>query len=313
MESTAVANRQDVHKPSAINPEDYEYVALEHVKIEGLGDCEYAMAERRALTAHMNRTGGKWSGHAHGGNCMICGAWMIYSVAFYHRPTNTYVRTGHQCAEKLEWSDPNAFKAYKTACKAALANRAGQAKAEQVLRDQGLSETAWTIYKAWTLETDMGDFQLNRNYRTISDIVAKLVKWGSVSEKAMAYLKRLTEEVDNWEEIQAKKEASKALIPDVPEGRQVMTGYILSVKIREDQYTGEFLGYKMLVETDQGYKVWGTLPNNLFQASGYRHLKAIGRKVTFRGTNTKSRDDRTFGFFSRPSNAKFLDNHLFIS
>ncbi|MCP4994759.1 MAG: hypothetical protein GY934_13410 [Gammaproteobacteria bacterium] len=69
--------RRDIHRPSAINVEDYEFVALECIKIEFFGDCELARRER---------TGGKWSSHAHGGNCHICGAWMGYSVAFYHAP-----------------------------------------------------------------------------------------------------------------------------------------------------------------------------------------------------------------------------------
>jgi hypothetical protein len=308
-ESTAVANRQDVHKPSVIIPEDYEYVALECVKIEHFGDCELARRERAVLNAHMARTGGTWSRHAHGGNCMVCGAWMIYSVAFYHEPSNTYVRTGQICAEKLEWANPNAFKAYKTACKAALANRAGKAKAEQVLAENGVSETAWAIYESWDYDTDLGNYQLNKMYRTIADIVAKQVRWGNISDKAMAYVKRLANDVDNWEAIQAKRDAAKALIPDVPEGRQEMTGFVVSTRVDEDEYSDRTF-YKMLVETDEGYKVWGSVPNSLFSAVDYRLDHLRGRRIKFRGTNTKSNDDRTFGFFKRPSNAVFLDEDL---
>ena len=98
--------RSDVHRPSALNPEDYEFVGQEVSKFEGIESCEFILREREAIRAHMAKTGGNYSGHEHGGNCMVCGSPnAIYTVLFYHQKTNTYVRMGQDCAMKCEMGE----------------------------------------------------------------------------------------------------------------------------------------------------------------------------------------------------------------
>lgn len=63
--------RNDTHRPSLINPSDYEFVAFECVKMEDLGAAQFAMAERVRINSHMKQTGGTYSRHQHGGNCHI--------------------------------------------------------------------------------------------------------------------------------------------------------------------------------------------------------------------------------------------------
>ena len=60
----------------------------------------------------------------------------------------------------------------------------------------------------------------------------------------------------------------------------------------------------MLVEFDDGNRVWGTVPKALFtgETSGPE-----GRRVVFTAKVERSGDDEHFGFFSRPSKAQFLD------
>src|SRR3954467_8647095 len=95
--------RTDTHRPSAIIPSEYTWVAQEVAPIFGLGDCHFILAERERIRAHMDRTGGTYAGHAHGGNCMVCGnANAIYTILFYHEPTNSYVRMGERCAMKCD-------------------------------------------------------------------------------------------------------------------------------------------------------------------------------------------------------------------
>ena len=88
-------NRTDTHRPSAIIPDDYEFVACECTKIEGLGDCLFIQQQREMIKAHMTRTGGTYSRHEHGGNCHICGSVnLIYSILYFHAPSNSYIRLG---------------------------------------------------------------------------------------------------------------------------------------------------------------------------------------------------------------------------
>jgi hypothetical protein len=55
---------------------------------------------------------------------------------------------------------------------------------------------------------------------------------------------------------------------------------------------------KMLVVTDTGWKVWGTMPAALDVDRGAR--------VRFTATVKPSDDDPHFGFFSRPTKAQVL-------
>ena len=65
--------RTDVHSPSRIVPSDYEYVGQEVMAIHGIGDCQFILAMRERIRAHMQQTGGTHSVHDHGGNCGVCG------------------------------------------------------------------------------------------------------------------------------------------------------------------------------------------------------------------------------------------------
>src|SRR5882672_4280684 len=97
--------RNDIHRPSQIEHLDYEFVCNEVIKMEGLGDAIFMMDERKRKAAHFARTGGKYADHEHGGNCHVCGAAAIYTVLFYHSKSNSYVRTGGDCADKLGYGE----------------------------------------------------------------------------------------------------------------------------------------------------------------------------------------------------------------
>jgi hypothetical protein len=139
--------RTDIHRPSVIVPTDYEFVAIGHMKIESLGDCYEAIHQRKVLRAHMDRTGGRFSTHEHGGSCHICGAHCCWTVIFYHAKTNTYIRTGTDCAEKLEMAyDREDLELFKRSAATAEKNRAGKAKAKLMLE-------RWGLTKAWAATT----------------------------------------------------------------------------------------------------------------------------------------------------------------
>ena len=85
-------NRTDVHRPSAINPEEYDFVSFHDHRPDARA---VNLVEREAFRAHMALTGGKFSGHDHGGVCHICGNANAMSVArFHHRRSNTYIEVG---------------------------------------------------------------------------------------------------------------------------------------------------------------------------------------------------------------------------
>jgi hypothetical protein len=287
--------RTDEHKPSSIIPEDYEYVAQEVFPSPSFGSiigCQIVMDLRAKIQAHMNRTGGTYSGHEHGGNCMVCGSVnAIYTVLFYHAKSNTYVRMGQDCAMKCEMGDPEAFRTFRTQIQDAVKRNAGKAKAEALLNQQGLSE-AWTIF----LATDRTGWRYEEN--TILDIVWKLVQYGSLSDKQFSFLGTLLQKIGNRAAEDARRAAELANAKDCPEGRMEILGTILTTKTQESQYG---ITLKMLVKADDGWKVWGTVPSSI-AGEDERGLK--GRRIQFSATIQRSKDDPKFGFFKRPTCAK---------
>ena len=77
--------RTDIHRPSAIQAADYQFVAVEYDDVEDdIGGLIMLAENRRVIREHLDRTGGHYRRHRHGGNCHVCGAHCIYSALFYH-------------------------------------------------------------------------------------------------------------------------------------------------------------------------------------------------------------------------------------
>lgn len=281
--------RTDVHAPSQIIPSDYEYFGQELIKIEGMGDVFAVMDARRIINEHMVKTGGAYSKHAHGGNCHICGSVnAIYTVLFHHKPSNTYIRTGQDCAQKLDANiSDDTMNAFRMACKSGMEFQTGKRKAKAFLGQSQIA-SCWEIYES----------DASGNQETIvRDIVGKLIKYGSISEKQINFLRSLVTGIADRPAIEAKRsERRHAAAANCPSGRVVIVGTILSTKIVPTDFGNV---EKMVVFSDSGFKVWGTMPGNL--------AAERGDKIEFTGTVTPSPNDAKFGFFKRPSGAKVLD------
>ena len=296
--------RTDCHSPANIVPADYEYVAQDCVKIEGLGDCYYAKEQREIIRRHMARTGGTYSRHRHGGNCGVCGSVnAVYTVLFYHAKTNTYVRTGQECAQLIDARAAEGVTRMRDAVRDAREFQKGKAKAKAILADAGLA-AAWDIFANTSAPNPPADYSemtpaqirehraavaADRDAATIRDIVGKLVKYGSVSEKALGFVRSLLDLIARAPVIEAAREAEQAAAAPCPEGRVEVTGEILSVRVDEGPY-GDVT--KMLVRAAQGFKVWCSMP---------AHANASkGDKITFKAQLTPSDTDPKFGFGKRP-------------
>lgn len=85
----------------------------------------------------------------------------------------------------------------------------------------------------------------------------------------------------------------------VEEGRRSVKGKIVGVSKEFQNFTGYHAGgtvsTKMRVELDNGSVVRGTMPRILVE-NGAKE----GDEISFTATFTQSKDDPTFGFFSRP-------------
>lgn len=285
-----MAARTDAHRPSAINPNDYEFVAWEYLR-EAFDDPMVMVGERMAIKAHMDRTGATYSRHQHGGNCHICGAHAVYTALFYHAPSNSYVRTGEDCAAKIDGGcDASAFRKRVSHFEEA---RAGKRKAQTLLAAKGL-DAAWTIYAGPDAE--------HYEEATIKDMVGKLVQYGNISDKAAAYLAKLVERVANRPAIEAARKAQHDAASPVPvsDKRLTVEGVVLTIKQPAWAREAHADVWKMLVQTDAGWKVYGSRPASI---AGVER----GQRVKFDAKVTASKDDAKFGFYSRPTKASILD------
>lgn len=93
----------------------------------------------------------------------------------------------------------------------------------------------------------------------------------------------------------AKENAQRQEGQPVPEGREKVTGTIKSEKTVESDYGTTF---KMVVEDDRGFRVYGTIPSAIL------HEVKVGDRVEFTAALKQADGDRTFGFYSRPTKAR---------
>lgn len=127
--------------------------------------------------------------------------------------------------------------------------------------------------------------------------------WGKLSPKQTDIVRK---SLVRAKERLAKKEARRkewekeaAEAPPVPETdeRIDIIAEILSIKTTEGRFGFQT---KALYKTQAGYKLWGSLPSAICDAEK-------GDCVQFSAKVTRSNDDASFGFISRPTKAKMRE------
>lgn len=297
-------NRSDIHRPQVFDPEDYEWVdgfnnqppagsyvgrgALESFTFDDgsvVKGTNWLNAHDSWLRGLVSRSDSAVYGDCF--QCDHCGARIRYVGVFKHLPSGDHIAVGETCAEGRFTYDKATFDALR---KAAALDRAAQ----RIL-------TAWNAYKA-DHAADWDALYASDNY-FIADVLAKGRRYGDLSERQFAAIcKALVRdrERDAQRATQAAVEATEVKV-DVPvtDERLCIVGTVLSTKYVETDFGG-FLKMLIKVETEDGvYKLWGTVPSKL--------TVSRGDIVRFNARLEVSRDDKSFGFFSRPTKAEVLD------
>lgn len=263
-----MTKRTDIHRPSAIQTSDYEFVAC----MTDRADADLSLLdERKTLIGFMQRTGATYANHDHGGSCMVCGAGFLDYAVFHHTPTNKLVCMGMDCAAKMEMGVDAQFRAFKERVKAGIEAKAGKAKAQAQLAERGLT-AAWTVY--------VTEFEGRPAYEDIitNDMVAKLVRYGSLSDKQWAFLANLVAKIEARPVVAAKREAE--LVEKRATSRHIGTvgerrGFILKV-VATPKYEGQFGTVVINVCED--------LSGNVVIYKGGKALGEKGATVTLKAT-----------------------------
>ena len=130
----------------------------------------------------------------------------------------------------------------------------------------------------------------------------QLHEWGKLSPKqtdiVRKSLARAKERLATKAEREAQWKTEAANLPPVPETdeRIDVVAEILSTKEVEGMYGWQT---KALYKTDAGYKLWGAVPSKISEAKK-------GDRVQFSAKVSRSDDDPSFGFISRPTKAKII-------
>ena len=157
--------------------------------------------------------------------------------------------------------------------------------------------------------------------------MASVLRWEG---KSRPFSQRMIDAVRKTMERRADKLAEAEAHPVVT-GRQVVTGEIVSAKVKESDFG---LAFKILVKDDRGFKVYASIPkaqadeacvefNDQIDKDGYsrydfgpecwflgtddgKYAGGKGRRITFTATIEASKDDKSFGFGSRPTKGSWL-------
>ena len=131
-----------------------------------------------------------------------------------------------------------------------------------------------------------------------------LSQYGKLSPaQGAAVLKIIDRNIAKKAEWAAKRAAEVAEAEAIVDGKQVITGEVMTVKQQEGYY-GDTL--KMLVRDDRGFKVWGTVPSSLSDAAHEAETTVNGSRVRFSANVTASEDDNKFGFYKRPTKTALI-------
>jgi hypothetical protein len=283
--------RIDIHRPSAIRPADYRFVGMLYApRSNELDPLDlYAVAsERKRVQQDIERTGGRYAQHTHGGSCHVCGAWAATLAVFHHAATNEYIQVGETCADKIDGGDEAVFRVFRAALKAEREAAAGKRKAQAALANAGLS-AAWAIFSA----TDASAHRWEEN--TITDVVGKLVRYGSISDKQTAFIGSLLAKIDGRAAIDAQRAVEKAASQHVGAVGERRT-FTLTVKAVPSFDTAYGTMYVHICRDEAGNTV-------IYKG---KEIAEKGQKITLKATvkDHGERDGEKQTIISRPADVR---------
>jgi hypothetical protein len=301
--------RTDTHSPTNFDPAEYIEVGYcdNHHEDGGMWLDNEAAAGRSGSVDYYED-----GNYASRGRCDHCGAGPLrYAVLFLHKPSDQVVAVGEACAVKL---------ALETRGQVELRRNLEAAKREAkrlefvntLTADQQAAIDLANEAINYPYTTDEGratDFKVKfpayrgHSQAFASDLLHKLNRYGSLTEKQVGALVSMKQRNDEWTAKRQDEQDALAKVEPLAEGRYEITGTIVSTKYVENDFGGQ---WKMLVKLEDGNKVYGSIPSALLGIMVAEHTYVNvekGDTVTFTATVERSKDDDHFGFYKRPSKA----------
>lgn len=313
--------RTDVHAPAAFDFDPQAYDCF------GVFDLNPESGEGRAKMEMVNVAlgmGYRFASHQHSGQCGHCGARIRYAALMLREDVKEMIYVGETCLDGRFEMTKNEFQELRKAAKLDRERVALQEKLTALC--DGNPDIAYATYAhnmevaGGIITTDECDAycaeqanfygtpctghyvrntkfvektRTGREFSVISDMAFKAMKYGELSDKQANYLHNLLEKISKAADDLAAREAHKQTLPELAEGKRRIEGTVVSSKVVDGFYGAS---YKMVVELADGTRVFGTVPSHFGDVSK-------GDEVTFTATIERSKDDASFGFYKRPSQA----------
>lgn len=308
--------RTDPHRPGAIIPSDYHFVlgfGLIPAGDPSLGLLPVRFNVDRALELSKTARFFEHPGGARGiFQCDVCGAHYNHGEVWLHGPTGEHITVGHDCADKYgllgsraEWlawhREQTALRSQAAKDKrfkvAALRFLAGQPELGEALAlaDEQVGPALGPATGARPRPLTKLEQRQDWRVFTLADLRRKLNRFGSLSERQVAFALKLAAE---YREAAAAGEPTEEPHVPAPEGRTKVRGRVVSVK-GYDGVWGHQLKMTVKVETPGGsWLCWVTVPRE-FTAER-------GAEVEFTATLARGKDEH-FAFGKRPTGARVVE------
>jgi hypothetical protein len=193
-----------------------------------------------------------------------------------------------------------------------LQARQAATEAKRAKKREQAAARARKAFDAWAGENaDVVEFlqvEANITFEFLEDMARHVRQGKELTEGQARGVRKCMVHVAKRAEQDRKREEERAAAGPVPTGKVEITGEIVSVKWKDNNY-GPGGSDKMIVKLDNGSKVWGTapakiMPNEISTEVVKDHYGLRGKRVTFTATVEASEEDKTFGFFKRPTQVK---------
>jgi predicted nucleic acid-binding Zn-ribbon protein len=238
--------------------------------------------------------------------CKRCGGSGFFSHNGEHDRCyscdNTSAKLGEHLADEaaaLKWCHERAVRRAQRERKAEAVYLAAQAqrdaRVEKMMTEEpGVYALLKSIDDAETDAYATGDYSKVSKSAFLRQMAGRLFNASNKHEFSPNMIVALRRSAEQARE-RAAADAERA---DVPEGRIQVTGVVRSVKWVENDFGG---AYKALVEHESGFKVYGTVPSSVME--GHTTEELVGRTMSFTATVEASQNDKSFGFYKRPTKA----------
>lgn len=273
--------QMDIHRPSSPQFDPEAYTLLGVLNLRPDEDDPSAGPDLTHLNNALEALGhppfpkGKQEGR-----CDHCGQRIRYAAFLYHMPTHTIITVGEDCLDN-RFTDMTA-EAFQRLRKGIQRRSRHQAHLEEAM--------AFNPKLAV-----LGDYQEAIKINTFVADLAEKIRRYPLSERQM---QAAVESIERHERWQAEREEQRRNSVPAPVGKQEVVGEVRRIKTQDTPFG---ITEKMVVRDDRGFTVWCTVPKAILD-----HVEE-GQRVTFVAHLSRSEDDETFAFGSRPHRARVLE------